>query len=166
MRFYGINDAGVLIGGSNWVVTLAVDLGQVMLAYGDVSISDNPVSAGTSVRDGDSLSVGEDGFLVFTLSAESGEHTIWVDANSELSVAGESTSSESAIEIFKGRIRFMYISGRIVNKISDRWYNSGLHKEKWSGKDNNGNQLGNGIYLLKTQSKGKVTIKKLVFQRR
>ncbi len=63
------------------------------------------------------------------------------------------------------QIEILDISGRIAKKISDRWYNSGLHQEEWSGKDSNGNQVSDGIYLVKIHSKENVTIKKLIFQK-
>jgi len=54
------------------------------------------------------------------------------------------------------------ISGKKVNTLVDREYNSGRYTMKWNGEDSNGKKLPGGFYFARIKAGNKSMITKIV----
>jgi hypothetical protein len=57
------------------------------------------------------------------------------------------------------------LQGQIIKTLAAQDFKSGSHEITWEGKDNSGNEVSNGIYLLKLETERGVDFRKLVFSR-
>ena len=65
----------------------------------------------------------------------------------------------------KARISIYDIAGRLVKILADAELQAGTHKLSWDAKDNKGNNVAAGIYILRVSTKGYDVTKKIVFEK-
>jgi hypothetical protein len=77
----------------------------------------------------------------------------------------ETTINFSLKESGKVRINIYNLKGQLVKQLIDTELPSGKHQIVWNGKDNQGRNVGSGIYLYRMEAKGYTNTKKMMLMK-
>jgi flagellar hook assembly protein FlgD len=75
---------------------------------------------------------------------------------------GNTRISFSMDESLKTEISVFNLQGQLIIMLADQTYPAGKHEIKWDGKDDSGNEIPSGIYLLKLLTEKGIDLKKLI----